>query len=103
MPLFVGLGTGTFVFLAAAAAFVCWHAKRSEARQRLLQQLRARSNLASLAARLNPAEEAEEPAAECGALPTTRPQGEGEVDETAETADALVVQGEPLRASTQEI
>ena len=100
MPLFVGLGTGTCFFLAAAAAFMCWHAKRSEARQRLLQQLCARSNLASLAARLNPAEE---PAAECGALPTTRPQGEGEVDEIAETADALVVQGEPLRASTQEI
>ena len=84
---------------------MCWHARRSEARQRLLQQLRARSNLASLAARLNPADEAEEPAAECGALPTTRPQGEGEVevDETAETADTLLVQGEPLRASTQEI
>ena len=86
---------------------MCWHTRRSEGRQRLLEQLRARSMLASLAARLNSTDEAEEPAAECVAVPGLAyrgarplpPQGEAETGETA----AVVVQGEPLRASSQEI
>eukprot|EP00964_Phaeocystis_antarctica_P032381 scaffold18338_cov60-Phaeocystis_antarctica.AAC.1 len=81
---------------------MCWHTRRSEGRQRLLEQLRARSMLASLAARLNPADEAEGPAAECVAVPSLAslrplpPRGEAETGPT-------VVQGEPLRASSQEI
>jgi hypothetical protein len=84
---------------------MCWHTRRSEGRQRLLEQLRARSMLASLAARLNPAEDAEVPAAECVAVPgglayrgarPLLPQGEAETGDTA-----AVVQGERLRASQE--
>ena len=106
VPLFVGLGLGSCLFLAAAAALMCWHTRRSEGRQRLLAQLRARSMLAGLAARLNPADEDEEPAAECVAPPALALRGAKPLPSEAEGEAAVVVQGEPLaplQVASQEI
>ena len=99
VPLFVGAGLGGVLLLAAAVSLMCWHTRRSEGRQRLLEQLRARSMLAGLAARLNPA--GEQPAAECVALPAPSRHGASPLPSAAEAA--AVVHVEPLWVASQDL